>query len=990
MTTTVPRPPTDQLTEQITRDQISKDQISKDQAGPAPTGYNEDIPDPESIQAAAGHLWTGSQKAAQLMDLVIGRNPARTSTIEQALRQPYSMDTLQMAMVVIIEAIAMAKTPKTNPRDILIDRWQLYLDRNPNKPTIALARKLLMAFPRKRSHETVQQLVSTAALIRDHLPGNDLAGPIIQRLTTNRKTLAAYHTIPESAVLMAHLAIDPSLDYREARIADFSAGTGILPMAVYNRLRQLHTDQGEDPKDLHNTLMRTGFTIADIMPASLAIGAANLAGIEPGKQKRYPNTILLHHGVRQDPDGSRHIGLGALDLLHDHQNPPPGHPRKDPHTRPDQQDLVIMNPPFTSQTNLKNADQNIPSPFLGIGPTTSAETTKMNRKMESVGRTTRAGTSCLANHFALMAQTFVKRNGTIALILPSQAVTSPAPGWQKFRNNLLGRFNDIRILSITQYNERDSSFSQDTGVAELMVIARRTRPKEKASHQVHLVTVNRRPAGPQEAQEFAEAIREQLARMGQEEIGQEQLGQEQLDQEQPDAIHQEKPSQPRTTIRTAQGETGTITRTKVEKNADWPTPRVAQPDLINTATLLAQGIIPNQNAPNQPDPGRETRPLDQPPTFPVTTLDHLGHVQSYNNLLDKIFIQEEGPGLAITPPNLGQMPLITGHRCEEQRCINTPPSARMTPRKGMTQRASSIHQRSGSLHISDAFRYNSQSLQAIYTGTPTIAGRGWPGVKMWSQREERIMSVWLNTTIANVIHWSRANHSHHGLGTLTSTKLKAMPVLDLNALSDQKLQQMDQIFEDFHGRQMRPANESWLDNVRIELDRRVTQDVLMLGPEVHQQLDIIRNRWCLEPTVQGNKGKSRFHQDKIRTLTNTLSGTGSKIPADTLANTPSNTPFNTPFNTTPTPLSKTRPSPTPPRPSLPSPPLPRPSLPSPSLPWAPLPRPTPPEPVPAPSLTPNTRPDTAARPNSPRCRQRRSPTRLQQMPTRWRQRIVVF
>ena len=52
---------------------------------------------------------------------------------------------------------------------------------------------------------------------------------------------------------------------------------------------------------------------------------------------------------------------------------------------------------------------------------------------------------------------------------------------------------------------------------------------------------------------------------------------------------------------------------------------------------------------------------------------------------------------------------------------------------------------------------------------------------------------------------------------------------------------------------MLPANEAWRDSARQELDRRLLTEVLDLDDEAVEQLAILRNQWCREPTVTGTK-----------------------------------------------------------------------------------------------------------------------------------------
>ena len=61
------------------------------------------------------------------------------------------------------------------------------------------------------------------------------------------------------------------------------------------------------------------------------------------------------------------------------------------------------------------------------------------------------------------------------------------------------------------------------------------------------------------------------------------------------------------------------------------------------------------------------------------------------------------------------------------------------------------------------------------------------------------------------------------------------------------------IFDDLQERVMLPANEAYRDPVRQELDRRIVTEVLGLDDQAVEQLAILRNQWCAEPTVAGVK-----------------------------------------------------------------------------------------------------------------------------------------
>ena len=52
---------------------------------------------------------------------------------------------------------------------------------------------------------------------------------------------------------------------------------------------------------------------------------------------------------------------------------------------------------------------------------------------------------------------------------------------------------------------------------------------------------------------------------------------------------------------------------------------------------------------------------------------------------------------------------------------------------------------------------------------------------------------------------------------------------------------------------MLPTNEAYRDPVRQELDHRLMTEVLGLDDSAVEQLAILRNQWCREPTVTGIK-----------------------------------------------------------------------------------------------------------------------------------------
>ena len=118
---------------------------------------------------------------------------------------------------------------------------------------------------------------------------HDLTGKVFQRLIADRKFLATFYTRPESAALLARLAVakmeqvdwsDPA-SIGNLRIGDFACGTGALLSAVYDQIAARHERAGGSPANLHQVMMEEALYGCDVMPSAIHITGATLAGAQP-------------------------------------------------------------------------------------------------------------------------------------------------------------------------------------------------------------------------------------------------------------------------------------------------------------------------------------------------------------------------------------------------------------------------------------------------------------------------------------------------------------------------------------------------------------------------------------------------------------------------------------------------------------------------------------------------------------------------------------
>ena len=153
-------------------------------------------------------------------------------------------------------------------------------------PIFSIARDLVEELPIKtvppvmnRIADSISDLAQLGAATY-----HDLTGRMFQALITDRKFLATFYTLPESACLLAELAVERlDVDWSDRaaieglRIADFACGTGALLSAAQRAVYRRYRRAGGDDKDLHRALMERVLTGLDIMPAATHLTCSMLS-----------------------------------------------------------------------------------------------------------------------------------------------------------------------------------------------------------------------------------------------------------------------------------------------------------------------------------------------------------------------------------------------------------------------------------------------------------------------------------------------------------------------------------------------------------------------------------------------------------------------------------------------------------------------------------------------------------------------------------------
>ena len=668
---------------------------------------------------------------------------------------------------------------------------------------------------------------------------HDLSGRMFQRLIADRKFLATFYTLPNSATLLAEIAVgrvkadwaDPARIAR-IRIADLACGTGALLGAAYQGVLIRHRRAGGDDAQLHSAMMERALVAADIMPAATHLTASTLSAAHPGVT--FADTQIFTMPYGHPPEGTGRLNaIGSLDLID------PDRTRAlfgtgERQTRGDREDrggselnlpqssvdLVIMNPPFTRPTNHESTTVPVPS-FAGFGTSADeqkAMASRLKAMRHGLGGLVGHGNAGLASNFVDLAHRKAKPGGIVALVLP--ATFTQGSSWRNARRLFETEYRDVVIVSIATDRHVGVAFSADTGMAEVLVVAtkkeRQDRGQEVPSPAL-FVNLARRPRNQLEAHEIAR-----------------QVG----------LI---SPGAPSGRIRVGgSAEAGTYLWSPLEGNGSA---LLREPALADTLRPLQTGRLC-------------LRPYRQELVVPTVPLGALGQ----RGLLHRDISGREsdspgtprGPFEIVAARSVARFPVLWTHEAHRERCLVVAPNREGEIREGCKERAMDVWERTATrLHFNLDFRLNSQSLAACITPEPSIGGRAWPNFRLANEQWEEAVALWANSTLGLMSFWWIGSRQQLGRARLSISSLPRLLALDPRQLAEAQVSKAKALFREFRDRPFKPANEAYRCETRRALDRAVLVDLLGLSDSMLEPLDILRNEWCGEPTVHAGKS-TRF------------------------------------------------------------------------------------------------------------------------------------
>ena len=811
-----------------------------------------------------------SETAVQLREATTSR-PDINARIAETLRQEDGEQTSRMAMAIIANALTFQtmlagafdirtidelRRQGVIPKSAALREWERILQIN-YWPIFHIASEVLGPIPGDVAARLLDRLADVSSELEAHgvTQSHDIYGRMFQRMISDRKFLATFYTLPASATLLSELAVD-MMDVEwvdpdgvtKLRAADFACGTGTLITALYQAMLGRHRRAGGDDETVHKTMMETSVFAADIMPAATHLTTSMLSSTHPTTPFEQTRVHLLPYGQQEDEVGAVSFALGALDLIraqhgtglfentgimvHSGTESTQDVQREagkltdtfllEHHSM----DVVIMNPPFTRPTNHEATDVPVPS-FAGLG-NDEAEQYAMARLLRDIRNEIKDpaghGNAGLASNFLDLADAKIRPGGVLALVMPLSLLQGGA--WKPSRDLLRTKYERAVVVSLATANRDGAvSFSADTGMGEVLLIARRsTTPNEpengkteETAKPVSYVALRKPPASGTEATGIASAIRDAV-RQGASRID---IGNDQY---------------------------GILTQGTWDEGQ---CASVVHAELVDTLRKLQDGKL---KLPRMPEAY----------SVPTTTLDKLGArgmVHRDINGIERRSVQGQqetqryfrGPFDIVHTTDEPTFPVLWNHAAERERHIVVQPDRAGLIREDCEDRAHDAWKTATKLHFNLDFRLNSQSLAACLTPTETLGGTAWPNFLMDERENETVTALWSNTTLGLILFWWAGSVQQAGRTRLTISRLPELLVLDARTLSIEQYTRADGIFDEFRERPFLPANEAYRDENRQALDEAVLVRLLGLPESILDPLAVLRRQWCAEPTVHGGK-----------------------------------------------------------------------------------------------------------------------------------------
>ena len=672
----------------------------------------------------------------------------------------------------------------------------------------------------------------------------NVGAELFPKLSEDRKQAAAFYTQPATAEMLARLTIpsyilsdkewkDPFI-FSNRKLADMACGTGTLLRAGYRRIVDLHERYARKDADvscIHIAAMEGGLVGVDISPIAAHLTTSSLASL--GEGDTYGDTQIgwVEVGGQGSKTGSleyfksnklvdlySNAGIGLASGTNKHTN-------VSVEVAEGMVDWILMNPPYSRTRGGQSAFD-----VAGISNYERKQCQKRWGKL--IGSASANKKSGMAASFLALAQLKCRSGGRIGFVLPLTAAF--AESWEVTRCMIEDSFENITAITVsTGQTHRQKSLSADTGMAEMLLVATKKMQNQRyptacpSQNQIYCVTLHKPVRRDGEAGEVARAIQTGIERV-------------------------KKFSANNYPIKIGDDEIGVAFSFTPNQGTPWNSLGVLHADLATAADTLLQGKLHF---------GETSTCIG----IPMTTI---GEVFEVGPSHDSIGHPYGGDGrgvfelhpISIRSDEIGQDRSLWKIDWETQQQLIVPPTHKGIVAVGDSDRdrkkIKKVRQSKSILFYNKSIRWTSQALLVASTRDVCLGWNAWTSLQHQNIDICKAFSLWANSTLGLIVHWTQGQRTHAGRSMLRVNALVKIPCPNLDKISTERIDKAVEVFDEISTMKLRPACQSHADSVRQNIDRAV---INMLGLGQGKTLETINNLqslWCNEPSVHGCNRKA--------------------------------------------------------------------------------------------------------------------------------------
>ena len=618
----------------------------------------------------------------------------------------------------------------------------------------------------------------------------DVSSDMFPELATDRKETAAFYTKMEVAELLAGLAFNliPD-DGKDIKIADFACGTGALLKASYRQVRRRAELAKKDLDAVHKVNMEECLHGADIQPIAAHLSVAGLATMRP--QTDYAGSNVICADIKKGKIGSLNL-LNSESLYDIFGNAAAIGVDKSKykfHAANGTFDLCIMNPPYSrSRGGAKIFDVD------GLPENQRQLSVKnYNTLLRGSFADRQAG---MAAAFCHLADMKLKPGGVLAAVLPLSAAGQNS--WRKFRAHIVGNYSDIMVIGTATENLQ--SFSADTGMGEMLLVAR--KGKDGGDDKIIAANLRRLPRDFVEAHETARAL-QQTIKSGELKIG--------------DYVF------------------ATGITLSAQNGNNWGAVGVWNYETALIAEKMISGIFLN--------PGLLAKSAFKIPMAILSSyvgpthhlIGHLSGKEAIGAFAFREVRKSDRVNFALWEAN---------HETQTQ--LTCAPTHRGELIEGRRELAQKMEEKQSTLFLSRNLSFTSQALAAAMTETPCMGGRAWNALQC-PQNVRAAYCLWFNSLLGLICRWQCGGRQHPGRAQMQLGDIKHFPAPDFAAkttAAKNAITIANKEYKRLAKLQLMPCSYAWRDDNRKEIDKAVMQMLGITIPEA--KLQALREMWFLK------------------------------------------------------------------------------------------------------------------------------------------------